>query len=196
MAALESIGFQWEIHQTWMDMYQVLKQDHDENGDCNVHTTSTKLGRWVNKQRHKFKQGKLDDEQIAALESLGFVWQLNKRKISPPPPSNMSWPLGTSICKAFEGFDGLFNGKVESYHDYRGERLYKIVYEDPQEVQQYLVAASTAASSRARDARSSQGSAVSCAEASDGSEEASHDSCHDDSSEDELPRKRKKSELE
>ena len=74
---LESIGFAWYAHiQSWMDMYEELKAYKEENGDCNVPLLTPKLGRWVNKQREKQKKGKLDDDQIRCLDSIGFMWKL------------------------------------------------------------------------------------------------------------------------
>ena len=53
-----------------------MKAYKEENGDCHVPTSTTKLGRWVQVQRHRHKKGKLGDDQLSSLESIGFVWDV------------------------------------------------------------------------------------------------------------------------
>jgi hypothetical protein len=71
--------FRWErrIHQ--------LKQFREANGHCNVpeeYANNKPLARWVSKQRSRYqprqqgKKSKLTDDNIAELESMGFVWNL------------------------------------------------------------------------------------------------------------------------
>ena len=64
--------------QTWEEMYSELCMYHRQHGDCLVHTKDTKLGRWVKKQRKSHKKGELHYDKIRCLESIGFVWELQK----------------------------------------------------------------------------------------------------------------------
>ena len=61
----------------WDERYGELKQFKEDNGNCNVPTKwpdNQSLGQWVNNQRAFKKNGRLSEERIARLESLGFVW--------------------------------------------------------------------------------------------------------------------------
>lgn len=79
---LNSLGFEWKIHVCvpWMDMYHQLISYRDQhNGSTNVPQTSKeqgKLGLWVRRQRFFYAKGKISDERIALLESIGFQWKL------------------------------------------------------------------------------------------------------------------------
>ena len=76
---MDAIGFAWGAQiQTWMEMFEKLKTYEKENGDCLVPGSTKKLGRWVQTQREKYKKGKLDEDQLRCLESIGFVWKLRK----------------------------------------------------------------------------------------------------------------------
>ena len=77
--SLDAIGFAWGAQiQTWMEMFEKLKTYEKENGDCLVPGSTKKLGRWVQTQRENYKKGKLDEDQLRCLESIGFVWKLRK----------------------------------------------------------------------------------------------------------------------
>lgn len=67
----------------WEKRFEELKQFKEENGHCNVATQSEEsksLGKWVYSQRHRRKEGLLTEDQIKLLDSLGFNWNLRKRK--------------------------------------------------------------------------------------------------------------------
>jgi hypothetical protein len=75
--------FRWErrVHQ--------LKQFREANGHCNVpeeYPENQPLARWVSKQRVRYqprqqgKESKLTDDNIAELESMGFLWNLQTSK--------------------------------------------------------------------------------------------------------------------
>jgi hypothetical protein len=106
---LESIGFEWRpggsrTHdETWQTMFNELKAFRDEHGNCKVPQKKGKLGGWVDRQRKRFRatqqarefigkpenQGRkppsllhntaMTDDQIQALNAIGFVWQLRDR---------------------------------------------------------------------------------------------------------------------
>ena len=83
---LDSIGFSWtiKIHTTWEDRYKELKVHKDTNGDfCGLNET---LRKWVYNQRQQYKQFQeskksfLNQEKIDLLDSIGFSWNIRKRK--------------------------------------------------------------------------------------------------------------------
>ena len=81
IARLDSIGFVWDmLEQEWLDRFNELTDYKAENGDCNVPQCQDSLGRWVSSRREEFKAGKLSDERIARLDSIGFAWDLNEQE--------------------------------------------------------------------------------------------------------------------
>lgn len=67
----------------WVTMFQELQTYHSTHGDCLVPQkfhSNPKLGSWVDRQRQLYKlrleegQSPLNDERIAALNSLNFSW--------------------------------------------------------------------------------------------------------------------------
>lgn len=88
VSALKSIGFVWDARENlWEMKFQELVKYKEENGDCNVPTAKTELGRWVNAQRVSYqeqlnnpnsKSGGISKEHIERLEKLGFVWKFRK----------------------------------------------------------------------------------------------------------------------
>jgi len=58
----------------WDLRYTELTNCKNERGDCNVSQRQGSLGEWVVTQRKNYKKGKLSDERIARLKSIGFVW--------------------------------------------------------------------------------------------------------------------------
>ena len=82
ISRLESIGFVWKViemdnHQIWIARLKELKQYKTENGHCNIPVRNAGgLGGWVKRQRENYKkEGKLDNDKISRLESIGFVWK-------------------------------------------------------------------------------------------------------------------------
>ena len=64
----------------WEDIYILLKEYFVENNHVDVpnnyeSTDGFKLGAWVSRQRARYKSGKLSEERIEKLESLGFKWE-------------------------------------------------------------------------------------------------------------------------
>jgi len=96
---LESVGFSWNVKESqqrdlWNAKFDHIKQYKHSHGDCNVpdsYTTSggVKLGRWVGKQRYRYKKelekGKrttMMQERIEKLESIGFSWNVQESQQS------------------------------------------------------------------------------------------------------------------
>jgi len=74
---LEDLGMVWELPDVWLESYEELVNYKNQNGHCNLPHTKTnysKLGVWATLQRTLYNQGKLLNERIIKLESIGFVW--------------------------------------------------------------------------------------------------------------------------
>lgn len=94
-AALESIGFEWalitreehnmasdgvaEFEIRWEQRFAELADYQKEHGHCRVPSGwahNPQLANWVGVQRRRYKQGKLSDERVQQLQSLGFDWSV------------------------------------------------------------------------------------------------------------------------
>lgn len=63
------------MKEKWEQMFTNLIKYKEENGHCNVPLRHDKLGRWVEKQRTKFRRKELSSWQIESLTSIGFEWK-------------------------------------------------------------------------------------------------------------------------
>ena len=86
----------------WNVMRQELADYRAANGNCDVVTTSGRLGRWVSNQRQKYYKEELKEERINSLNELGFSWLLGDRRAT-----LISWD---------ERFDELTEFKRENGH--------------------------------------------------------------------------------
>ena len=76
IARLDVIGFAWDpLEQEWLGRFEELTNYKAENGDCNVPQSQGPLGAWVDKQRVKYKTGKLSQERADLLDCIGFSWE-------------------------------------------------------------------------------------------------------------------------
>jgi hypothetical protein len=88
--ALDSIGFVWQVRayrqshkydQKWNEKFRLLREYHTEHGDCLVPldyvsaNSTIMLGRWVLRQRVIQAAGKLPQDRLNRLESLGFSFR-------------------------------------------------------------------------------------------------------------------------
>lgn len=85
---LNEIGFVWDysaltasisvqFKEAWMKRFNELVQYKEEHGDCRVPTgweANPALGFWVNAQRQRQRNGKLNTERERMLNEIGFVW--------------------------------------------------------------------------------------------------------------------------
>ena len=90
IAALEALGFEWVSNyqtvqdQNWNKRLEELTAYKKVVGHCNVpQNYRGNLGKWVNRQRNSYRkvlEGKrikgLNADRIAALEQIGFVWNV------------------------------------------------------------------------------------------------------------------------
>lgn len=80
---LEEINMVWnKLDYTWNKNYNLAEKYYKENGNLliphNYYIENFSLGMWIYKLRYKYKNGKLSEEKIKALEKIGMVWNLRK----------------------------------------------------------------------------------------------------------------------
>ena len=76
---LNEIGFVWTLKyddDLWLEKYEALKSYKEENGHCNVPVNTSTLGWWVGHQRVKHKKGRMRQDRIDLLDTLGFAWTI------------------------------------------------------------------------------------------------------------------------
>ena len=86
---LSGIGFKWALvvkgpQVPWEIQFNELVQYKAKHGDCDVPKKQGKLGNWMNNQRFNCKEGKLSQDRIDRLSSIGFKWALVERAPSVP----------------------------------------------------------------------------------------------------------------
>ena len=91
---LTEIGFDWISgrsfnRQTWACMFELLKEFKRNNGHTRV-AQSTKLGRWVSRQRHNLNNVSPSDKRVCQLNEIGFEWgariarPFSRKDVAPP----------------------------------------------------------------------------------------------------------------
>eukprot|EP01102_Stenamoeba_stenopodia_P009400 TRINITY_DN2768_c0_g1_i1.p1 TRINITY_DN2768_c0_g1~~TRINITY_DN2768_c0_g1_i1.p1 ORF type:complete len:551 (-),score=116.37 TRINITY_DN2768_c0_g1_i1:391-2043(-) len=60
----------------WEDMFAQLKAFKEVHGHCMVPQKHPHLGGWVKRQRERRKKRRLNESRIAALDEIGFIWQI------------------------------------------------------------------------------------------------------------------------
>jgi hypothetical protein len=79
---LDEIGFIWDwqkhrANENWLRWFQKLKLFKERYGHCSVENDRRKnrqLVGWAASQRVLYSKGKLTEEQILQLETIGFTW--------------------------------------------------------------------------------------------------------------------------
>ena len=84
---LNEIGFNWENETAWERGFRHAKSYYGEHGDLlmrsNYKTSDGyTLGIWIYKCRRLYMEDKLTQKQVAALDKIGMVWQLESEKNS------------------------------------------------------------------------------------------------------------------
>lgn len=77
---LDSIGFIWEPQEeAWMNYFNKLKEYISIHGDTRVKLkhVDQSFYQWVITQRRFYKMGKLSEQKIELLNSIGFIWSKN-----------------------------------------------------------------------------------------------------------------------
>ena len=77
-AKLDRIGMVWQKEDSWNIRFRLLKRYFDENGNIDIATNFVTdgiwLGKWISEQKKKYKSGKLPEEHVRMLETLGIKW--------------------------------------------------------------------------------------------------------------------------
>ena len=118
---LESIGMKWSVLLKWEDYYNFAKIYYKQNGHLEIPQkykvtlkdgTIVNLGFWINAQRQLHNKGKLSEERIRLLESIGMIWELRKRKsieIKKSKIRDSYKPFSDNDSVNFAMFDNLLN---------------------------------------------------------------------------------------
>ena len=81
---LEELGIDWTpIETQWMHNYNLAKDYYNKNGNLlvpDLYMTNDKinLGKWIGTQRRTYKAGKLAENKIELLDTIGMVWDVYK----------------------------------------------------------------------------------------------------------------------
>lgn len=94
---LESIGFDFEtqdekFESEWHERFQILKAHHAVgnyfiNRD-DFRSVNRDFQHWVKQQRRLYKQGKINEDHLQNLNSIGFCWESRTQKINSPTVPN------------------------------------------------------------------------------------------------------------
>jgi len=98
---LSSIGFVWDqLEERWYIGFNALSYFKKREGHCRVPAkyvdSDFRLGRWVMVQREFRKAGRLSEERIKKLTSLGFIWEARDN----------SWEENYSLLQQFKDREG------------------------------------------------------------------------------------------
>lgn len=82
---LDRLSFNWQIRERgrWEERFEDLRRFHAKYGHCNVpfgYKDIPKLGAFVNAMRTQKSKGKLAEDRIQKLESIGFKWAVSEIK--------------------------------------------------------------------------------------------------------------------
>ncbi len=99
MKKLSAIGMRWRnvYDDAWEKRYQTAKSCYEKNGHLTFPNGSS-MDAWMSEQRRKREKGKLTQEQIEKLDSLGMVWSFES-----------GWERGYRYAKAYFEEHGNLN---------------------------------------------------------------------------------------
>ena len=88
---LDEIGFVWEPRDaTWNESFEELKKFREENGHCNVPKVTKKLHSWIDKQRNRYRSGKMRSDRKAKLDSVESLWDPEQKDINCQPNNHVA----------------------------------------------------------------------------------------------------------
>jgi len=103
---LDKLGVVWKVNESpklWENVFQLLKQYKQREGNCNVlqnhKEDNFNLGYWLNTQRKLKKKGTLEDSRKEELERLGVVWN----------PSDEQWEQMFCLFREYKQRNGDCN---------------------------------------------------------------------------------------
>ena len=84
IAALDRIGMVWDVDKyQWEQKFEAARRYFQEYGNLQVPTRYAApdgmyLGQWIQSVRKDYKSGRLDEDSIQRLESIGMVWDVEQ----------------------------------------------------------------------------------------------------------------------
>ena len=80
---LEDIGFVWDLAESFNQGFEETLQYKEQHGTAIApliykSPDGFNLGTWQDRQRNKFRKGKLEQDKIKKLEDIGFVWDIQE----------------------------------------------------------------------------------------------------------------------
>lgn len=85
VADLDAMGIDWDMERNnWDTFYQECLRYHKEHGNLRINDdfvteSGIRLGRWLYDQKLRQFRGRLSEERVAHLESLGIEWRSSNR---------------------------------------------------------------------------------------------------------------------
>lgn len=94
---LDAMGIRWRRQRrSWADQLVAVRAFRGEHGHLRVREVLPEdpagLAEWLVMQRHQHRKGRLALDQVAALDALGFDWEL---------PPHSSWDTGLAAAQVF-----------------------------------------------------------------------------------------------
>ncbi len=97
---LDKIGMVWKAKFSWEYMFNLAKDYYLKNNKLfttnykvNIDGNNILLGVWLNKQKNFYNKGKLTEEKIKLLETIGLKWTREERKQIRENEKNKKWLL-------------------------------------------------------------------------------------------------------
>jgi hypothetical protein len=100
---LNKLSFRWDAHaDKWMERFEQFKRFKEQHGHCEVGQVEgeeSELSQWVSTQRGRNASGKLQVEQKAKLDSIGFNW-------TPDSKNDLKWQEMYEQLKKYHAENG------------------------------------------------------------------------------------------
>ena len=111
----ERLGQRQNKHdENWNARFKELLSYRSEHGDCDISCSQGKLGRWVSKQRERYRAGSLAQDRIERLSGIGFKW-------GRPKPSSMGMRDEERLGQRQNKHDENWNARFKELLSYRSE---------------------------------------------------------------------------
>jgi superfamily II DNA or RNA helicase len=115
---LNSIGFEWDpFNSDWDSCFNALREyiiiHRSSNVPLNYISGDLRLGKWVSRQRQRYKKGFIPVDRITKLDEIGFEWNITSN----------SWEIHFEELKSFKERFGHFRVPYDS-KDYKRLRVW------------------------------------------------------------------------